>query len=451
MNNSAKSNKPLAVVILAAGKGTRMKSDLPKVMHKVAGRPIIQWGVERAEALEPTRIIVVTAPGMDDVANAVAPHDIAIQKEQLGTGDAVKPAMEMLEGFDGNVLILLGDEPFVDIEVLGQMIAHDGCSVMGVVPPSNEGLGRMLLKGDDILERIVEDKDCSDAERQIEICNAGNFCFPADKLRGWLSALKNDNNQSEYYLVDVPAIADKEGVETKVFATETDIAWGINNRLELSEHEYMAQAMLREDAMLNGVTMIDPDSVFLSWDTDFGENITIEPNVVIGEGVSIGDDVVIHAFSHIAGAEIEKGAEIGPFARIRPKSVIGEGASVGNFCEINRSIVESKAKSKHFSYIGDAVIGENSNIGAGTVIANYDGFFKHKSTIGKNVFVGSNSTIISPVKIGDAAILAANSTINKDVPNNAMAVARARQENHEGWASEYRNLKRQQKEDKTES
>jgi len=447
MKSNTPSKNSLAVIILAAGKGTRMKSDLPKVMHKVAGRPIINWVVERAEALEPERIIIVTAPGMDDVAAAVAPHDIAIQKEQLGTGDAVKPAMDALKDFDGKVLILMGDEPFIDVDVLEQMASYDGCSVMAIIPSSNEGKGRMLLEGDSYLDRIVEEKDCNEAERQIEICNGGNFCFPADKLCGWLGALKNDNNQKEYYLPDVPLLAKEDGIKTKVFVTETDISWGINNRLELSEHEYMAQAILREDAMLNGVTMIDPDSVFLSWDTELGEDITVEPNVVIGEGVSIANDVTIHAFSHIAGAEIEAGAEIGPFARIRPKSVIGAGASIGNFCEINRSIVESNAKSKHFSYIGDAVIGENSNIGAGTVIANYDGFFKHKTTVGKNVFVGSNSTIISPVKIGDAAILAANSTINKDVPNNAMAVARARQENHEGWASEYRNLKRQQKEE----
>ncbi len=436
------SKTPLAVVILAAGKGTRMKSKLPKVMHKVAGRPMIKWVIERAEALNPDHIIVVTAPTMGDVAAAAAPHKVAIQKEQRGTGDAVKPAMELLKDFEGKVLILLGDEPFVDGEVLSDMVAHDGCAVMAVVPPSNHGLGRMIVDKNGNLDCIIEEKDASEAQKKITLCNAGNFCFPAAKLRGWLEKLKNNNKQKEYYLTDVPVLAKAEGVKTKVFTVETDISWGVNNRIELAEHDYMAQATLREDAMLAGVTMMDPDSVTLSWDTELGEDVTIEPNVFIGEGVRIGHHVTIHAFSYIEGTDIKDGAEIGPFARIRPHSVIGAGASIGNFIEINRSIIEKNAKAKHVSYIGDAVIGENSNIGAGTVIANYDGFMKHKTTIGKDVFVGSNSTLISPVIIGEGAIIAAGSNINKDVPVNAMAIGRSRQENHENWASEYRNMKR---------
>lgn len=442
------SKTPLAIIILAAGKGTRMKSSMPKVMHKIAGRPMIKWVIERAESLNPDHIIVVTAAGMDNVAASVAPHKIAIQKEQRGTGDAVKPAMELLKNFDGKVLILLGDEPFVDGDVLSDMVAHDGCSVMAVIPPSNEGLGRMIVDKAGNLDFIVEEKDASEAQKKITLCNGGNFCFPAAKLRGWLEKLKNNNKQKEYYLTDVPVLAKAEGVKTKIFTVETDISWGINNRIELAEHDYMAQATLREDAMLAGVTMMDPDSVTLSWDTKLGEDVTIEPNVFIGEGVTIGNHVTLHAFSYIEGTEIKDGAQIGPFARIRPHSVIGEGASIGNFIEVNRATLGKNAKAKHMSYIGDAVIGENSNIGAGTVIANYDGFLKHKTTIGKDVFVGSNTTIISPVKVGDAAILAAHSIINKDVPANAMAVARARQENHDGWASEYRNMKRKLKEKK---
>lgn len=444
MNNQT----PLAVIILAAGKGTRMKSSLPKVMHKIAGRPMINWVVETAESLNPSKIIIVTAPDMNDVVAAVAPHETVVQVEQNGTGDAVKPAMEHLKDFEGRVLILLGDEPFIDSDILEEMTAYDGLSVMGVVPPSSAGLGRMLLEGDGYLERIVEEKDCSEAERNIEVCNAGNFCFPSAKdLSKWLSQLNNDNNQNEYYLVDVPILAKKEGLKTKVFITDSEISWGINNRVELSAHEYMAQLVLREQAMENGVTMIDPDTVTLSWDSEFGQDVTIEPNVFIGAGVTIANGVTLHAFSYLEGVEIKAGAEIGPFARIRPQSIIGENASIGNFIEINRSQILSGAKAKHMSYVGDAIIGENSNIGAGTVIANYDGFFKHKTTIGKDVFVGSNSTLIAPVNIGDAAILAANSTINKDVPGNAMAVARARQENHAGWASEYRKMKRDLKDD----
>lgn len=443
MNTNTKT--PLAIVILAAGQGTRMKSNKPKVMHEIAGRPMINWLIETAEALDPEKIIVVTALGMEEVAEVVAPHLVAIQKEQKGTGDAVKPALEHLQGFDGKILILLGDEPFVDIEALEEMVACDGLSVMAVTPPSVEGLGRMIVNDDGTLNCIVEDKDCTDEQREITLCNAGNFCMPAKHLAGWLEKLGNDNSQGEYYLIDIPKIAEKDGFSTQVFQAEILGGWGINTRAELAEHEYIAQSILRDIAMENGVTMIDPQTVTLSWDTEFGQDIVIEPNVVIGRGVDIQDSVKIRAFSHIEGAHIKQGAKIGPFARIRPQSVVGEGASVGNFAEINRSTLEAGAKSKHVSYIGDSIIGEKTNIGAGTVIANYDGFFKHQSKIGKNVFVGSNSTIISPVEIKEGAIVAAGSNINKDIPTNAMSIGRSRQENHLGWASEYRKMKQQQK------
>lgn len=425
-----------------------MKSALPKVMHKIAGRPMINWLIESVETLEPEKIIVVTAPDMDDVAKAVHPHQCVIQKEQNGTGDAVKPAAEVLKDFDGKVLILMGDEPFVDVDILEEMLDWDGLSVMAVEPPDPEGLGRMIVNDDGTLDKIVEQKDCTEEQLEITLCNAGNFCIPGKHLAGWLAQLGNKNNQNEYYLTDIPAIAEKEGFLTYVVGLEVDTGWGVNNRSELADHEYTAQAMLREEAMAAGVTMIDPDTVTLSWDTEFGQDIVIEPNVVFGPGVFVGDNVTIHAFSHIEGAIIEAGAEVGPFARIRPKSVIGEGASVGNFIEVNRSAIKAGAKAKHVSYIGDTTVGENSNIGAGTIIANYDGFFKHASKIGKDVFVGSNSTIISPVEIGEGAIVAAGSNINKDIPANAMAIGRSRQENHLGWASEYRNVKKQQKEKK---
>ena len=435
---------PLAIIILAAGRGTRMKSNLPKVMHKIAGRPMINWLIETAKALNPEKIIVVSAPDWDDLAGAVHPHPTVIQKEQLGTGDAVKPALEHLKDFDGKVLILLGDEPFVDVGTLEKMVAWEGLSVMAVTPPSNEGLGRMIVNDDGTLDRIVEEKDCTEEELEITLCNAGNFCLPAKNLKNWLDQLKTDNKQGEYYLVDIPKIAGKDGFLTYVIEAEILGGWGINTRSELAEHEFTAQAILREMAMENGVTMIDPQTVTLSWDTEFGSDVVIEPNVVFGRGVRIADNVTIHAFSHITGAEIGQGAEVGPFARIRPKSVIGEGASVGNFIEVNRSTLETKAKIKHFSYIGDTIVGEKTNIGAGTVIANYDGFFKHQCVIGKNVFVGSNSTIISPVKIGDGAIVAAGSNVNKDVPENSMAIGRSRQENHLGWAGQYRIMKKRQ-------
>ncbi len=438
-------NTPLAIIILAAGKGSRMRSAKPKVMHKVAGRPMINWLIETAECLAPERIIVVTAPNMDDVQDAVAPHQCMIQKQQNGTGDAVKPAAEALKDFDGQVLILMGDEPFVDMGVLETMIDHDGLSVMAIKEEDPAGLGRVITHDDGYLSHIVEDKDCTEQERKINLCNAGNYCLPAKHLSKWLGKLSNDNAQSEYYLTDLPKIAEEDGFKTAVIEGQSICRWGVNTRLELAEHEYAAQSILRQQAMEAGVSMVDPATVYLSWDTEFGEDVVIAPNVVIGPLTCIEDNVTIHAFSHIEGAIIEQNAEIGPFARIRPKSVIGKAASVGNFTEVNRSTLKEGAKAKHVSYIGDAIIGEKTNIGAGTIIANYDGFLKHQTIIGDGVFVGSNSTILAPVTVGDKAILAANSTINKNVPGNAMAIARTRQENHEGWASQYRSMKRVQK------
>jgi bifunctional UDP-N-acetylglucosamine pyrophosphorylase/glucosamine-1-phosphate N-acetyltransferase len=442
------SNSNLAIVILAAGKGSRMKSSVPKVMHKIAGRPMLGWLIDRCERLNPDKIIVVTAPDMDDVvAEAeVGDHIVAFQATQKGTGDAVKPALEHLKDFKGRVLILLGDEPFLNVDVLKNMIEYKGgIAAMAINVSDPTGLGRMITGEDGFLKSIVEDKDCDEQQKKIKICNSGNYCIPSEKLESWINEITNDNAQNEYILTDLPEIAARDGVKTKIFNVDVKISWGINNRVQLAAHEKLAQQRLRQSAMESGVTMIDPETVTLSWDTEFGKDVVIEPNVFIGPWSSIEDNVTIHAFSYIEGAIIEDGAEVGPYARIRPKSVICEGASVGNFIEVNRSVIKAGAKAKHLSYLGDVTIGEDSNIGAGTVIANYDGYFKHKSTIGKNVFIGSNSTIISPVEIGDSAMVAAGSNINKDINENAMAIGRSRQENHSGWATQYRIMKREKK------
>lgn len=434
-------NTPIAVVILAAGKGTRMKSDLPKVMHPIAGRPMINWLIETAEKLNPEKIIVVTAPNMDDVAKAVSPYPTVIQKKQNGTGDAVKPALELLKNFQGKVLILLGDEPFLDKSILEKMIKWDGLSVMAVRPLSPAGLGRMVVHDDGTLDRIIEDKDCTPGQKEIRLCNAGNFCIPNSHLANWLAQLRTDNKQQEYYLTDIPQIAEKEGFLTYVVEADAQWVWGVNTRSELAEHERMAQTMLRNKVMEAGATLIDPNTVYFSADTKIGKDVIIEPNVYFGRGVTVGDNAVIHAFSHIEGALIEANVEIGPFARIRPQSVLKQGSVVGNFIEVNRSTFGAGAKSKHMSYLGDAIIGEKANIGAGTVIANYDGFNKHTTTIGDRAFIGTNSTIVAPVKVGLGAMIAAGSTINQDIPDNAMAIGRSRQENFSGWATEYRKTK----------
>lgn len=433
--------EPLAIVILAAGKGTRMKSSLPKVMHKIAGRPMIQWLVEVAESLSPEKIIVVTAPGMDDVREAVAPHQIAIQETQRGTGDAVKPALPFLKDFKGKVLILLGDEPFLDREVLEEMIGWDGLSVMAVRPLSPKGLGRMIANEDGTLDRIVEEKDATDAQKEIRLCNAGNFCIPSSHLGKWLDQLQSNNAQNEYYLTDVPRIAEKDGYLTYVVETDVQWVWGINTRAELAEHERMAQVRLRDKVMANGATLIDPNTVTMAFDTMIGEDVVIEPNVVFGKGVKVGSNVTIHAFTHLEDVTIESGAAIGPFARIRGGASIGEKAKIGNFVEIKKSYIGKGSKANHLAYIGDANVGAKSNIGAGTITCNYDGFDKHKTSIGDGVFVGSNSTLVAPVTLEDGSFVAAGSVVTETVPKDSLFIARIAGVIKQGWAAIYRNKK----------
>ncbi len=436
---------PLAIVILAAGKGTRMKSDKPKVMHDIAGRPMIGWLIETAESLNPEKIIVVVGEGMDDVAAAVAPHSTAIQKIQKGTGDAVKPALPLLKGFEGKVLVLLGDEPFLDKKVLEEMIAWKGISVMGVRPLSPKGLGRIITHDDGTLDNIVEERDASDEQKEIRLCNAGNFCIPSTHLAKWLDQLQPNNAQSEFYLTDVPKIAERDGFLTYVVETDVQWVWGVNTRSELAEHERMAQINLRDKAMANGATLIDPNTIYLSFDTVLGKDVVIEPNVVFGPKVKITDNVTIHAFSHLQEVTIASGASIGPFARIRGGATLDENVKVGNFVEIKKSDIGAGAKMNHLSYIGDAVVGAKSNIGAGTITCNYDGFDKHKTNIGVGVFVGSNSTLVAPVKLEDGSYVGAGSVVTSDVPKDSLLVARSRAILKEGWALVYRNRKNKQK------
>lgn len=437
-----KRKDPLAIVILAAGKGTRMKSDLPKVMHKIAGRPMINWLIEVAEGMSPEKIIVVTAEGMDDVKAVIAPHQVAIQKEQRGTGDAVKAALPYLKGFEGKVLVLLGDEPFLDREVLEEMIGWNGLSVMAVRPLSPKGLGRMIAHEDGTLDRIVEEKDATAEQKEIRLCNAGNFCIPSSHLDKWLSQLDSNNSQNEFYLTDVPRIAEKDGYLTYVVETDVQWVWGINTRNELAEHERMAQVNLRDKAMANGATLIDPNTVTLGYDTVIGQDVVIEPNVVFGPGVVVGNNVIIHAFTHLEDVVIEKGASIGPFARIRGGATISEGAKIGNFVEVKKSTIGAGAKANHLAYIGDATVGAKSNIGAGTITCNYDGFHKHKTTIGAGVFVGSNSTLVAPITLQDGSFIAAGSVVTEDVPKDSLLLSRPEAIIKDGWAVYYRERKK---------
>ncbi len=434
-------DRPLAVVVLAAGKGTRMRSALPKVLHPVAGRAMIGHVIAAAEALGADPIVVVVAPGADEVAKAVVPHSVVIQQEQLGTGDAVKAARAHLAGFGGDVLVLYGDSPLVRAETLSRMRAErqdEAVTVLGirVTPPSP--YGRLVLGADGTVDRIVEAVDATDAERAIDLCNSGVMLIDGAHLFQLLDALGNDNAKGEYYLTDIIAAARSAGLPCRVTETAEEEALGVNSRTELAAAEAAMQSRLRKAAMDNGATLIDPETVWFSFDTKLGRDVTVEPNVVFGPGVTIGDNVAIRAFSHIEQASIEKGAIVGPFARLRPGASIGAGAHIGNFVEIKNARIGDGAKANHLSYIGDADVGAGTNIGAGVITCNYDGFGKYRTTIGAGVFVGSDATLVAPVTIGDGAFIGAGSTVTDNVPADALAIGRGRQTVKPGWAIDFR-------------
>lgn len=433
---------PLAVVILAAGRGVRMKSALPKVAHEVAGKPLISWVLDAVGKLKPERVVIVLAPDMNDLAAALKPFAaIAIQEKPLGTGDAVRAALPALKDFTGDVLILLGDMPLISAATLEALIGarHKdktaGLSVLGEEFEHPPAFGRMVRGGDGSLTRIVEDKDCTPVERNIKLCNLGAFCIDGAKLADWTGKIGNSNAQKEFYLTDIVqiAVADRAKAHVHVVHDHAE-AQGVNSRADLAGLERMVQNSLRLRAMEQGATLLDPDTVWLSWDTSFGQDVVVEPHVWFGPGVTVADNVHIKAFSHIEGAGIATGATIGPFARLRPGTIIGTDARVGNFVEIKNATLGAGAKANHLAYIGDADIGPRTNFSCGAITANYDGVDKNKTIIGSDVMVGSNVTLVAPVTVGNGAYLAAGSTITRDVPGDALAIARDRQTVHEGWA-----------------
>ncbi len=428
-------SEKIACVILAAGKGTRMKSSRPKVMHELAGRPMIGWLLATVGLLDPEKTIVVTGPDMPELEEAVRPHETVIQKKRLGTGDAVMAALPALEGFDGRVLILMGDEPLVPFQVLEQMAAADApLVVQGLYMEDPAGLGRLIQDGDGSLLKIVEEKDCTDEELVVPFCNAGNYAVDAASLKKWLPQVGNDNAQGEYYLTDIVGIAVNDGARPQVMESFSEHVWGVNSRLQLAEHEAIVQMRLRYQALENGTTLQDPGSVCFCWDTKVGQDVTIGANVVFGPGVEIEDNVTILPFCHLEGAKIKSGAVVGPFARLRPGTLLEEDAKIGNFVEVKNTRVGKGSKASHLTYLGDAEIGEGCNIGAGTIFCNYDGAKKHKTELGDSVFIGSNSTLIAPITIGDGAYVAAGSAITQNVSPDALAVARNRPIIRDGWA-----------------
>ncbi len=422
-----------------------MKTDLPKVMHPLAGKPMINWLIDTCESLKPQKIITVIGPDMQDLEAAVKPHETVIQKTRNGTGGALKCALPALKGFKGNVLVLMGDEPLVEKEVLQSLINAGTLAAQAFNTNTPHGLGRMILNDNGTLKNIVEEKDCTKSQKQITLCNAGNYCIPAAKLTHWVEKIDNKNAQKEYYLTDLPAIAAKDGVETIVIQSDWQGPWGVNDRIQLAAHEKMAQNILREKAMNAGVSMVDPASVYLQHDTKIAPGVTIEPNVFFGPGMRVDEDVHIRAFCHLEGAHIKRGAIVGPFARLRPGTDIGQDVKIGNFVEVKKSTIGKGSKINHLAYVGDTAMAENVNFSAGAITVNYDGFDKLKTTIGKNVMVGSNVNLVAPLTIKDGAILAAGSTITGDIPEDSLAIAREPETVKPGWAAKFRKSKTKKK------
>lgn len=434
-------DRSLAVVVLAAGKGTRMRSDRPKVLHEVAGRPMLGHVIAAAEALGAARIIVVAAPGMEAVAKAAHPHPVAIQTEQRGTGDAVKAAREILAGFSGDVLVLYGDCPLIRAETLAGMRrarADETVTVLGIRIQGESPYGRLVLGADGTLDRIVEALDATDDERRIDLCNSGVMLIDGAHLFGLLDRIGSANAKGEYYLTDIIREARKAGLIARVAEAPAEEALGVNSRAELAAAEAHMQVRLREAAMENGATLLDPATVWFSFDTRLGRDVTVGQSVVFGPGVTVADRVEIRAFCHIEQAEIATRAIIGPFARLRPGARIGEAAHIGNFVEIKNAVIDAGAKANHLAYIGDAEVGAGANIGAGTITCNYDGFKKDRTIIGAGAFIGSDVTLVAPVTIGPGAFVGAGSTVTDDVPGDALVVARARQMVKPGWAGSFR-------------
>jgi bifunctional UDP-N-acetylglucosamine pyrophosphorylase/glucosamine-1-phosphate N-acetyltransferase len=434
----------IAAIVLAAGKGTRMKSALPKVLHRIAGRSMIGHVLDNLAALKARKVTVVIAPGMDSVAKEVAPHPTVIQQEQLGTAHAAAAAREAVGRIDGTVLVLFGDSPFVTAETMGRLVARRESAdrpavvVLGMRPQDPTGYGRLVTDAEGHLTAIVEHRDADETQRALGLCNSGVMALDGTVLWDLIDAIGNANAKREYYLTDIVAVARQRGRAAAVVEAPAEELIGINSRAELAAAEALCQQRLRARAFQNGVTLTDPASVFLCADTRLGQDVTIGPNVVFGPGVTVADNVEIRAFCHIEGAAIESGAIIGPFARLRQGSKIGANAHVGNFVETKNATLGKGAKANHLTYLGDAEIGAKSNIGAGTITCNYDGFLKEKTTIGENVFIGSNSSLVAPVTIGEGAMVAAGSVITRDVEPHAMAVARGAQTDKPGWAAKFR-------------
>ncbi|MXO58317.1 bifunctional UDP-N-acetylglucosamine diphosphorylase/glucosamine-1-phosphate N-acetyltransferase GlmU [Altererythrobacter salegens] len=448
----SETTRPVAAIVLAAGKGTRMKSELHKVLHPIAGRPMLEHLLASVATLDPVHTVVVAGHGREQIAAAVGERaQIVVQEPQLGTGHAVQQAQAALGDFDGDVLVLYGDVPFVASSTMQRMLDRlsdndaPAAVVLAFRATDPGAYGRVISVDGKTILKMVEYKDASEDERKVDLCNSGMMACRAADLFVLLARVGNDNAAGEYYLPDIVKVASHDGRKSKFIETHESEVRGINSRSELATAERQWQEFRREEAMAEGASLIAPETVFFSWDTRLGRDVTIEPNVVFGPGVTVADGATIHAFCHLEGCEVGKGVSVGPFARLRPGAKLGEGSKIGNFVEIKNAVMGEGAKANHLSYIGDAEVGAGANIGAGTITCNYDGYFKHKTVIGAGAFIGSNSALIAPVKIGADAIVGAGSAVSRDVAPGELRMVRAEQLVKPGWADRFHDAMKKKK------
>jgi len=440
-------SQSVAAIVLAAGKGTRMRSSLPKVMHPLGGRPMLSHLLATVADAGIERVVVVVSPDMAEETENLVDARVAIQDQAHGTGHAAQCGMPALQGFEGTVLILFGADPLVSTATLQRLVeARSGVDapvvvVLGFRPADPAQYGRLVVDPSGRLQKIVEFWDADEATRAIDLCNSGVIAADASALSTLLSRLRNDNAKGEYYLTDIVELACREGATCGVVEGDPGELIGIDTRSDLAHAEAAFQRQARKKALDGGATMIDPDTVWLSFDTEIGADVVIEPNVVFGPGVKIADKVTIKAFSHLEGCRVHVGATVGPYARLRPGADIGASAKIGNFVEVKKSEISPGAKVNHLTYIGDATIGENANIGAGTITANYDGFRKSKTEIGAEASIGSNAVLVAPVKIGRGATVGAGTVVREDVAADALRVTDTRsiEATHDGWSTKKRS------------
>ncbi len=447
------SDTPFSAIILAAGQGTRMKSDTHKVLHPIASKPMLHHLLDSVMASGAEKSVLVVGVRREQVEATAKdyPVAIAVQSEQLGTGHAVLQAREALSGFSGDILAAFGDVPMVQSATINAMRkklrdnADIACVVLGFRPDDAKAYGRVIADDNDMISKMVEFKDANEAERSVNLCNSGLLLARSEDMFALLDRVTNDNAQGEYYLPDMVTIAISDGRPCAVIECEEWEVAGVSSRSELAQVESDWQKRRRKQAMADGATLIAPDTVYFSADTQLGRDVVIEPNVFFGPEVVIADNVKIKANSHIEGASLASGVEVGPFARLRPGAVLEEDSKIGNFVEMKKAVLGKGAKASHLTYLGDATVGANANIGAGTITCNYDGYFKYQTVIGEGAFIGSNSALVAPVTIGRDAIVGAGATVTADVMNGELRLVRSPQSAKPGWADRFHDTMRKKK------